>query len=458
MATADEATTPDAPSTRDNRQARGLRSEQKIRDTHTPEAAELLIAVRRLLVSKFGEKSCLRQLAELLRAEIKENDSTTTTRKIAKRLSEQMGARARKGPDAGMIQDVLLHCVPDEQRPDETTRLGQLYQAAHGRPFPTAADAAAPSMIELTGDTDNTALRAALQQTQEDLARVQREYETLATDHRIALRAAGNLTTRATELEEELESIRRAVVRLEIDNQNLMRENAELADGRARDKAELSEMRERLARLVAFVESQPVFRNARVTTGALPSTAQSVGITPVSTAPGSVRAVASYLRTWAELGRHQIAAIAAATSLSPEVIERTLAAQDLPPYLVIAQIGRAVGADMEYLLQASMRALDETGGGPTADIAASRPVADTEAAWDAIVAGYGATADDPPPATRPSAPVPPRQRRPLDWLDDRPSDESLPAPDSAGSDDGSTPRTGRKYQGRHRRGNRGPST
>jgi hypothetical protein len=55
------------------------------------------------------------------------------------------------------------------------------------------------------------------------------------------------------------------------------------------ERAELSEMRERLARLVAFVESQGVFRNARVTTGALPSTAQSVGITPVSTATGSVR-------------------------------------------------------------------------------------------------------------------------------------------------------------------------
>jgi AcrR family transcriptional regulator len=61
------------------------------------------------------------------------------------------------------------------------------------------------------------------------------------------------------------------------------------AVSRVHERAELSEMRERLARLVAFVESQGVFRNARVTTGALPSTAQSVGITPVSTATGSVR-------------------------------------------------------------------------------------------------------------------------------------------------------------------------
>jgi hypothetical protein len=109
--------------------------------------------------------------------------------------------------------------------------------------------------------------------------------------------------------------------------------------------------------------------------------------------------VASYLRTRAELGQHQVVDIAAKARLSPEIVERTLAAQVLPAYPVLVLIGKAVDADTDYLLQAFLRAEAETASSqPTKDQgseAARAAVTDVSSAFDSIVAGYSATVDEP---------------------------------------------------------------
>ncbi|MCT2278576.1 hypothetical protein M3G91_13200, partial [Micromonospora chalcea] len=192
------------------------------------------------------------------------------------------------------------------------------------------------------------------------------------------------------------------------------RKHEDALSSSVRDRAELFELRERLARLVAFVESQEIFRNARVATSALPSTAQSVGIAPTSAAPPSLRAVASYLRTRAELGGHQVAAIAQETGLSPEVVERTFAAQTLPSYPVLAQIGVAVSADSDYLLDAFMRAEAESAELRKAEVefVPSRdalPPMNVQMAFEQIVAGYD-TAPEPDDHGQPTEPTEPPER------------------------------------------------
>jgi hypothetical protein len=409
-----------------------LRSEQTIREVHTPEAAEILIAVRRLLVGKFGEKGPLQQLAEVIRGELKATDPNKKTRSIAQRLSEQLGARATKGPNWPNIADILRHCVPDDERATETERLKKLYQAARGQVPP--AGSPAPTSISVD-DEEVLSLRAAVCEANRERDQALQQAKQMADDLRTALRAAGNLTTRATEQEHELNEATHRI--------NVLQAHLQMFQGRYEDsrnlnvvqQAELNEIREKFARMVAFIESHTDFRNARVATSALTSTALSTGVAPISTAPGPVRAVASYLRASAELGQHQIADIASATRLSPEVIERTFAAQDLPSYPVLTLIGNALGADSDYLRHAYMKATEATTALPplTNDPALSTEATlfkdlcesrETLSAWEDLLSlaapepvGTNNQVIDEEPPTTPRAPQIPQQRTPRSrWL------------------------------------------
>ncbi|MEV0944894.1 hypothetical protein AB0I90_31580 [Micromonospora wenchangensis] len=370
----------------------------------------MLIAVRELLVKRFGEQGCLHQLAKLMRCESETTEPARTSRQIARRLSEQMGSRAVKGPDWRTIKAVLRHCVPDTQRSAETARLRGLFAAARGH----QPDEASGDVIARSADSSEViALRAALRAAEQDAAKARQDLQTLADDQAVALRAAGNLTTRATEQEQKLAEAVRQVSELTVRVELFRGKYEEALSSSVRDRAELSELRERLARLVAFVESQGVFRNARVATSALPSTAQSVGIAPTFAAPPALRAVASYLRTRAELGGHQVAAIAQQTGLSPEVVERTFAAQDLVPYPVLAQIGVAVSADSDYLVDAFMRAETEFAELRKAEVEPARGdalslPAEVHAAFDEIIAGLNMAQRDEP--TKPGDGVQPVER------------------------------------------------
>ena len=307
MATpADEAEPTPTPRSKSVRQARALRTEQEIRDQHTPETAELLIALRRMLVHQFGETGCFQQLAMQIRADLGESEKRTS-RQIAKRLSDQMGNRSESGPPWTTIELVLRHCVSDDDRSSETNRLLALHRAARGNHKSGSNQTA--ERIDRDGDTTEvTALRAELSATRQELEkafqqleRAFQQIETLDDDRAVALRAAGKLTTRAAELERMHTEAALVIEKLSNRVEHFRHEHQAAVTASIGDRAELRELREKLARIVAFLESDPSLGNVRVGTSALTSTAQSVGISPISNAAPAHRLLATYLRVRAEL-------------------------------------------------------------------------------------------------------------------------------------------------------------
>jgi hypothetical protein len=66
---------------------------------------------------------------KLMRCESEATEPAKTSRNIAKWLSEQLGSRSVKGPSWKLIEAVLRHCVPGNQRAAETSRLQALFAA-----------------------------------------------------------------------------------------------------------------------------------------------------------------------------------------------------------------------------------------------------------------------------------------------------------------------------------------